>query len=116
MSESFGKIREALSTEGAAGVLAEIGVENLATLLRKNSDYGSSGLCEPILVPGMQPRQALLVRMSDKIARIQTLQDRAPEVAESLEDTMLDLANYCLLWVAVDRIAGSRDEERQVQS
>ena len=116
MSESFGKIREALSTEGAAGVLAEIGVENLATLLRKNSDYGSSGLCEPILVPGMQPRQALLVRMSDKIARIQTLQDRAPEVAESLEDTMLDLANYCLLWVAVDRIAGPRDAERQVQS
>ena len=116
MSESFGKIREALSTEGAAGVLAEIGVENLATLLRKNSDYGSSGLCEPILVPGMQPRQALLVRMSDKIARIQTLQDRAPEVAETLEDTMLDLANYCLLWVAVDRIAGPPDTELQVQS
>ena len=116
MSESFGKIREALSTEGAAGVLAEIGVENLATLLRKNSDYGSSGLCEPILVPGMQPRQALLVRMSDKIARIQTLQDRAPEVAETLEDTMLDLANYCLLWVAVDRIASPPDTELQVQS
>lgn len=92
-------------------------MENLATLLRKNADYGSSGLCEPILVPGMEPRQALLVRMSDKIARIQTLQHKGPEVAESLEDTMLDLANYCLLWVAADRLAaGPRDAERQVQS
>ena len=116
MSEAFSKIREALSTDGAAGVLAEIGVENLATLLRKNSDYGSSGLGEPILAPGLDARRALLVRMSDKIARIQTLQHKGPEVAETLEDTMLDLANYCLLWVAVDRIAGSRDEERQVQS
>ena len=116
MSESFGKIREALSTEGAAGVLAEIGVENLATLLRKNADYGGSALYQPMLIPALNAQRALLVRMSDKIARIQSLQNKGPEVAESLEDTVLDLANYCLLWVAVDRIAGSRDEERQVQS
>ena len=117
MSEAFGKIREALTTDGAAGILADIGCENLATLLRKNADYGSSGLGEPVLVPGMEPRKALLVRMSDKIARIQTLQHKGPEVAESLEDTMLDLANYCLLWVAADRLAaGPRDAERQVQS
>ena len=115
MSESFGRIREALTTKGAAGVLAEIGVENLATLLRKNADYGSSGLGEPILVPGMDARRALLVRMSDKVARILALQDRAPEVAETLEDTMLDLANYCLLWVAVPRLAGMPIDKPQTE-
>ena len=107
MSEAFGKIREAMTGSGAAAVLAEIGCENLATLLAKNSDYGSSGLTEPILLPGLAARQALLVRMSDKIARIQTLQNKGPEVSESLEDTMLDLANYCLLWVAVPQLAGA---------
>lgn len=114
----FDKIREALADDGPAGILAEIGVENLATLLRKNSDYGSSGLTEPILFPGMTARQALLVRMSDKVARIKTLQHRGPEVAESLEDTMLDLANYCLLWVAVPRLAGipvDKSTEGQVE-
>jgi len=115
VSESFGKIREALSTQGAAGVLAEIGVENLATLLRKNADYGSSGLGEPILVPGMDARRALLVRMSDKVARILSLQHKAPEVAEALEDTMLDLANYCLLWVAVPRLTGIPVDKPQTE-
>ena len=109
MSEAFGKIREAMSSSGVSGVLAEVGVENLATLLAKNADYGSSGLTEPILFPGLNARQALLVRMSDKISRIQTLQNKGPEVSESLEDTMLDLANYCLLWVAVPQLAGAID-------
>ena len=120
MSEAFGKIREALTTDGAAGMLADIGCENLATLLRKNADYGSSGLQEPLLVPGMDARQSLLVRMSDKVARIRALQSKGPEVAESLEDTMLDLANYCLLWVAVPRLTGipvgKPQTEGQVQS
>ena len=115
MSEAFGKIREALTTDGAAGILADIGCENLATLLRKNADYGSSGLQEPLLVPGMDARQSLLVRMSDKVARIQALQRKGPEVAESLEDTMLDLANYCLLWVAVPRLAGMPVDKPQVE-
>ena len=117
MSEAYGKIREALATGGAAGVLAEIGCENLATLLRKNADYGGSALYQPMLIPALNAQRALLVRMSDKIARIQSLQNKGPEVAESLEDTVLDLANYCLLWVAADRLAAnSRDTEPQVQS
>ena len=115
MSEAFGKIREALTTDGAAGILADIGCENLATLLRKNADYGSSGLQEPLLVPGMDARQSLLVRMSDKVARIQALQRKGPEVAESLEDTMLDLANYCLLWVAVPRLTGIPVDKPQAE-
>jgi hypothetical protein len=119
MSEAFGKIREALTESGAAGVLAEIGVENLATLLRKNADYGGSALYQPLLIPALNAQRAILVRMSDKIARIQSLQNKGPEVAESLEDTVLDLANYCLLWVAVGRMESmraARSQEEQVQS
>ena len=53
--------------------------------------------------------------MSDKVARILALQDRAPEVAETLEDTMLDLANYCLLWVAVPRLASIPVDKPQTE-
>jgi len=49
----------------------------------------------------MGPEQALLCRMSDKVARIGTLTaGNKAQVAESLEDTIRDLAGYCLLWLA----------------
>lgn len=82
MSEAFEKIRTALSSGTFSAVmLAELGVENLATLLRKNSDYDGSGLSEPFLAPGVPAETALRVRMSDKIARIRALQRKGPEVA-----------------------------------
>jgi hypothetical protein len=80
--------------------LATTGLEVVGTLLRKNTDYGSSAWQTPILAPRMTPREAIQCRMSDKVARLQKLLtgDRA-EVDESIEDTMRDLAGYSILWL-----------------
>ncbi len=71
-------------------------------LLRKNADYGSSAWQTPVLTPGLDPRTAILVRMSDKIARLNALfaTDKKAQVDESVEDTMRDLGAYALLYFA----------------
>lgn len=72
-----------------------------ATLLRKNHDYGAAVWQEPVLCPGMSARSAILVRMSDKIGRLRKLLASGdPQVAESIDDTLADLAGYCLLELA----------------
>lgn len=68
------------------------------TLLRKNADYGNSSQRAPILIPRLSAQDALKVRLSDKIARfIQLEQTGAARVNESLDDTLLDIAGYCVL-------------------
>jgi len=82
--------------------IAETGIRILATLLRKNADYGSTVFDPPALAPEMDPGSAILVRMSDKIGRIANLvgrEDRA-SVDESLDDTLADLAGYAILYLA----------------
>ena len=63
----------------------------------KNHDYGNS-------VSELYEKFGLIsyiVRMNDKINRINTLVGKKAEVEdEKIEDTLLDLANYCLLAVA----------------
>jgi hypothetical protein len=80
--------------------LAVTGLEVVGTLLRKNTDYGSSAWQVPILAPRMTPREAIQCRMSDKVARLAKLLtgDQAA-VEESIEDTMRDLAGYSILWL-----------------
>lgn len=82
-------------------VIAQQGIAFVAALLRKNADYGSSVWKEPLLVPGLSPGDAILVRMGDKVNRIGRLMNKPPEVVgESLRDTVADLGAYCLLWLA----------------
>ena len=112
--EDFNLITKVLTEENVSGVtfeLAKTTVEVGALLVRKNQDYGSSGMKRPVLMPSMTPRQALLCRMSDKVARIAQLADGSdPQVAdEKLEDTIKDLAGYCILWLT----AGDTDVEGQ---
>jgi hypothetical protein len=63
---------------------------------RKNHDYGDSfhksfekfGLIAPV------------VRMSDKMGRLETLCQKEAQVKEeSIRDTLMDLANYCIMTV-----------------
>lgn len=61
--------------------------------IRKNKDYGNSfvkscgefGLVSPA------------IRMTDKLNRFKQLINSKPEVDESIQDTLLDLANYAIL-------------------
>ena len=81
--------------------IAQVGLQWLATLLRKNADYGSSVWKSPALKPSMDSGDAILVRMSDKVSRIGVLSGRPPQVTgESFEDTINDLGSYCLLYLA----------------
>lgn len=109
-------------------LIAERIVKWGSLLLRKNSDYGGSVFKEPVLAPGLPPRTAIRVRMSDKIERLRNLLKRrrsngaGPEVDESFEDTMEDLGAYALLFLvcpavkpeqAMSRIALYEDLARQ---
>ena len=85
--------------------IAEVGLQWIATLLKKNNDYGSSVFKEPVLAPGMPVVSAIDVRMSDKIARIQNLKTSKSEiVSESIQDTYNDLGSYCLLRAVAEQI------------
>lgn len=83
--------------------IAEIGLDWVATLLDKNHDYGSSVWKSPVLKPEMDLGDAILVRMSDKVSRIVSLQNKEAQVDESLDDTVEDLGSYALLWLARPR-------------
>lgn len=69
----------------------------LKTFVAKNSDYGNSfeESCDNFGIV------AAVVRMNDKMNRINHLYDntKVARVDEKLEDTLLDLANYCILTV-----------------
>jgi len=78
-----------------AGVLEE----ELALYNKKHSDYGSNTIEEMGLV-------GILVRIHDKVHRaIQLTQDgyEAKVVDESLDDTLMDLANYANLGLVLLR-------------
>lgn len=97
------QIRAALNGDNADQKrIAEQGLELVALLLRKNSDYGSAAWNAPVLDPLMNTGDAIMVRMSDKVARIASLKRSggAGQVDESIEDTVRDLAGYSILWLA----------------
>lgn len=99
--DSQTRINEALTSSNLAQRrIAEVGLDWIATLLAKNADYGSSVWNPPVLKPDMAPEDAIFVRMSDKIARIASLQQSEAQVDESLEDSIKDLGAYCLLQLA----------------
>lgn len=71
------------------------------TLLQKNSAYGNSACRIPELVR-ISPTDAILVRMSDKISRLKSLKQGVEDNGESFNDTILDLAGYCVLYLVAD--------------
>lgn len=72
------------------------------TLIRKNANYGGAVERSPILFPGLSPKKAITVRMSDKVARFAALNSGEPDkVGESLEDTAMDLAGYCIIYCEI---------------
>ena len=82
-------------------LIAQEGIRWLAVLLRKNMDYGSSVFHPPVLKPTLESGDAILVRASDKVKRIEQLtRTKQNHVGEAIEDTIRDLGAYCLLWLA----------------
>lgn len=75
----------------------EICVEMHQTYVAKNSDYGSAF---EKLFAEVGP-MAAYTKVADKFYRVQQLwkNPEAAQVQESLRDSLLDMANYCILWV-----------------
>ena len=73
-----------------------------ALLKAKNQDYGDAFADAPYLAPEMNVIRAAQVRLSDKFRRLRTLwtTTRTPKSEESLEDTLRDIAGYCVLLLA----------------
>lgn len=71
--------------------------ELVSALREKSRGYGP--IEPPELVPQMSVLDSLLVRLSDKIRRLRNLRAQPIEaVTESLDDTILDIAGYCMLY------------------
>jgi len=99
-TETNGEVvrKATVSNDPDQGRIARVGLSWLATLLRKNRDYGASVWRQPILSPSLNVGEAIYVRMSDKVERIRSLRQQEPSVKdETLEDTIADLGSYCLL-------------------
>lgn len=72
----------------------------LQTLFKKHEDYGPMNIAG---APG-GPMNGLRVRMYDKLARLNNLVDSGDTPNyESIEDTLLDLANYAIIGLLVQR-------------
>lgn len=72
----------------------DITEQMLHTYIKKNRDYGGA------FERGMERDGIIsaLTRMYDKLDRLHSLKDRDPEVVEeSVQDTLLDLANYAIM-------------------
>lgn len=70
-------------------------------LLKKHEAYGPTNISR---APG-GPANGLRVRMHDKMARLNHILEN-PDVDindESLEDTLVDLLNYCAIFIMVRR-------------
>lgn len=63
------------------------------TYLRKNANYGNS-----FVNTRSEVKNAIIVRLMDKMERLKTLFKGDEDlVGESIDDTLLDLANYAIL-------------------
>lgn len=84
--------QEGLTKDEAA--FKEITEQMLQTYIKKNRDYGGA------FERGMERDGIIsaLTRMYDKLDRLHSLKDKDPEVVEeTVEDTLMDLANYAIM-------------------
>ena len=73
--------------------------ELLDILYKKHEDYGPMNIAG---APG-GAMNGLRVRMYDKLARLSHLGDNDTPNYESVEDTLIDLANYAIIGLLVQR-------------
>lgn len=105
------ELSESIRDAKPEDMLAELAAI-LSLVFAKNQDYGSSALQVPLLLPWLDPRCALLVRLSDKIQRLRTLFNAEKSaVDESILDTLRDVVGYVFLLYAVLRTEENTSQE-----
>ena len=73
-----------------------VALENVATLDRKQRDYGSRNISEFGEI-------GILMRVWDKICRLKNLMGKETAMNESIDDSWLDMANYAIIAILVRR-------------
>lgn len=79
-------------------------------MLRKNSDYGAN--TDPFRNFHQFGALGIIVRLSDKLARMRTFLEKLEHgeklsvVEESIDDTVLDVINYAILFSGYVRVFG----------
>ena len=77
------------------------------TLKRKNHDYGDSFA----KIYKKRGDISTLIRLEDKLNRFETLINKDRKVNdESIEDTLLDMAGYCILTLVQKHLEGESHE------
>lgn len=79
------------------------------TYEKKNNDYGDSFAKVRTIVP-----DAIMVRIYDKVNRLETLLKKENKQLvndESIEDTLIDLANYCIMEVIERNLEKNQNKE-----
>ena len=79
------------------------------TYEKKNNDYGDSFAKVRTIVP-----DAIMVRIYDKVSRLETLLKKENKQLvndESIEDTLIDLANYCIMEVIERNLDKNQNKE-----
>lgn len=81
--------------------LEEILTELKVTMIKKHQDYGPFNIA---LAPG-GAMNGLIIRMHDKLERLQNLYYKKSDTPnyETIEDTLIDLANYAIIGLLVQR-------------
>ena len=74
------------------------------TYKAKNADYGDSFAQVREKYPN-----AILIRLNDKMNRLESLMNGAEQHVqdESIDDTLLDLANYCIMELVERKTGGN---------
>lgn len=69
--------------------------------IRKNTDYGDS-----FVKVRMKFANAILIRLNDKMNRLESLFESKEQLVidESIDDTFIDIANYCIMELMQRRI------------
>ena len=78
-----------------------LSAEALQIMRKKNEDYGADE--DPFLNFRAFGAFGVLVRLSDKLARLRTYEERGEFSVkdESVRDTVLDAINYCIIYLAM---------------
>lgn len=88
-------------------IFIEVMSDMYYTYCKKNADYGDSFIKVRDKIPN-----AILVRLNDKLNRVETLMqnDNQQVKDESIDDTLKDLANYCVMEL-IERIVDKKYDE-----
>ena len=74
-------------------LIKEVGREVIMLLLEKNKNYGDTANDPPKIFSKLSPKEGILARLDDKLARIKN-----KGINDKTEDTILDLIGYLILY------------------